>query len=87
MFPDGYSFHEVRADVDPFATIEVFELIEKGFGLMVNQADSATCAYQCNIMFEEHVTYEAEPYRQLSRLGATVSVAAQRPPGQSHWCG
>ena len=51
---------------------------------MKEQVEGAGCAYQCHIMFEEHVTYESEAYRQLSRLGPTVSVADQKVHNQSH---
>lgn len=75
---------DVRADVDPLAATEVFESLEKGFRLMKGQPEDAACAYQCNIMFEEHVTYDAEPYRQLSRLGRSASVADESIRTQSN---
>ena len=84
-FPDQNHTREVRADVDPLASLEVFESIEAGFKLMKGQADGAACTYRCNVMFEEHVTYESEPYRQLSRLAPAVSVAKQKIHNQSHF--
>jgi len=84
VFPNENYSHEVRADVDPLASLDVFESIESGFRAMKGQAEGTACDYQCNIMFEEHVTYEAEPYRQLSRLGPSVSVSDRNTPEQSH---
>jgi hypothetical protein len=80
VFPNHNRPHQVRAEVDPLASLEVFECIESGLRAMMGQAEGTACAYQCNIMFEAHVTHETEPHRQLLRLEPSVSVSDQNTP-------